>query len=207
MVLEHRGHQCVSLEEGRRRVLKKLEQVQAHADEALRSLREDESAQRTKLAQMEHLFHKKEVELKTSFNQVKFVCLSRRERERERETRMFHFFDQVYNQLGLRRDALRSTLSNERDEITSSIGRRLTEIEQRARGLERTKERAQQLMKEPSSSHFEWVVVPDLEPYSTKSRITFALDQGSIDNALNAIERIRVEGEVAFPISFFASLI
>lgn len=119
----------------------------------------------------------------------------------------FIFFDQVHNQLELRRDALRSTLSNERDELMSSIGRRLTEIEQRARGLERTKERAQQLMKEPSSGHFEWVVVPDLEPYSTKSRITFALDQGSIDNALNAIERIRVEGEVAFPISFFASLI
>jgi hypothetical protein len=76
VVLEHQGHQCVSLPEGRRRVLRKLEQVQVNADAALLALREDETAQRTKLARLDFLFHQKEVQLKMSFNQVSAsVCV------------------------------------------------------------------------------------------------------------------------------------
>lgn len=71
IVLEHQGHHCVSLQEGRSRTVRKLEQVQAHADLALRAMREDDTAQRTKLARMEHLFHQKEVELKLAFNRVR----------------------------------------------------------------------------------------------------------------------------------------
>ena len=87
MVLEHQGHQCVSLHEGRNRMVRKLEQIQAHADVALRAARDDDAAQRTKLARMEFLFHQKEVDLKLSFNKVRsvsclvfscvFVCLGR----------------------------------------------------------------------------------------------------------------------------------
>lgn len=75
MVLEHQGHQCVPLQEGRIRMARKLEQIQAHADMALRATREDDAAQRTKLARMDYLFQQKEAELKLSFNRVSFFCL------------------------------------------------------------------------------------------------------------------------------------
>lgn len=103
---------------------------------------------------------------------------------------------------------MRQALSDEREATLGAIGRRLVEIEQRAKSLERTKERAQQFIAEPSSAHgVEWDTVPDLTPRAVTDRIEFAIDQASIDNALYAVERIRLEGELSFSISFFASLI
>lgn len=103
---------------------------------------------------------------------------------------------------------MRQALSDEREATLGAIGRRLVEIEQRAKSLERTKERAQQFIAEPSSAHgVEWDTVPDLTPCAVTDRIEFAIDQASIDNALYAVERIRLEDELSFSISFFASLI
>jgi hypothetical protein len=107
---------------------------------------------------------------------------------------------------------MRQALSDEREATLSAIGLHLLEIEKRAKSLERTKERAQQFIAEPSSAHgVEWDTVPDLTPCAVTDRIEsaieFAIDQASIDNALYAVERIRLEDELSFSISFFASLI
>jgi hypothetical protein len=113
----------------------------------------------------------------------------------------------VYAQVGLRRDALTRALLNEREATLTSIGRRLSDVEQRARGLERMKERARQLLADPSNINgVEWDAVPDLGPCSIADGIAFSLDQSSIDNAISAVERIRREDDLSFSMSFFAAL-
>lgn len=90
----------------------------------------------------------------------------------------------------------------------TAIGRRVNELEQRARGLERMKERARQLLAEPSNLNgVEWDAVPDLGPCSTADKIAFSLDQSSINDAIDVVERIRREDEFSFPMSLFAGLV
>lgn len=102
---------------------------------------------------------------------------------------------------------MQRALMDEREATLSSIGRRLKEVEQRARSLERTKERAQQLLREPPTlNNIEWEPVPDLGPYSTTDNITFAVDQTSITNAIYAVERIRTQDDISFSMSLFAAL-
>ena len=96
----------------------------------------------------------------------------------------------------------------------TSIGRRLSEIDQRVRCLERMKERARQLLTDPANlTGVDWDAVPDLGPRSiadsnagnNADSITFSLDQSSIDNAISAVEHIRREDELSFSLSFLAA--